>query len=317
MRILIAEDDPTSRLVLERILAKWGYEVICATDGDQAWKILSQPGAPQLVILDRVMPGLSGLEVCRRVREQEQGSEHYTYIILLTALDAQEEIVAGLEAGADDYITKPYNLPELKVRVNAGQRVIGLTTRLLAAEEELRRQATTDPLTGVLNRRAMFDRLEKETVRSARSGTPFSLALLDLDHFKQINDTYGHTAGDEVLRQCVARVSRSLRRYDSLGRVGGEEFLILTPGVDAADAENLFERIRKRIAQTRIRYEGQLIKVTASIGVVTTAGEGSVDRLFALADQALYRAKEAGRNRVEVLSMTPTGNGKSRLVKMA
>ena len=299
MKILIAEDDATSRRILEFVLVKWGYEVIIVNDGNKAWDKLQQEDAPQMAVLDWMMPGMEGVEVCRKLREKEKDQEQYTYLILLSSKDAKKNIVTGMEAGADDYIIKPFDHHELRVRIRAGQRIIQLQSELLSAKQDLLLLSRTDPLTGVLNRRAILSQIEKELSRAKREDKKLSLSLLDIDHFKKVNDTYGHISGDKVLRECVKRIGSAMRMYDSLGRVGGEEFLVVIPGAQGKDACAIGERIRSVIGDKDILVNGSSIPVTVSQGLVTWDGNMSLDELVARADQALYQAKENGRNRVE------------------
>src|SRR5437867_3944798 len=216
LKVLRAEDARFARHLLQGALAGWGYEVILAEDGEQAWQALQGSEAPSIALLDWVMPGLDGLEVCRRVRQA--GREPYTYIILLTGRDRQEDVVEGLAAGADDYLRKPFDNLELEARIRTGRRIVELQQELIAAREALREQATTDPLTGVANRRTILDTLGRELERSRRSGTACSMIFVDFDHFKRINDAHGHPAGDAVLRQAAAAMRAILRPYDLLGR---------------------------------------------------------------------------------------------------
>jgi two-component system cell cycle response regulator len=299
MKILIAEDDVTSRLILENMLTKWGYDVVSTTDGNDAWEKLQEEDAPRLLILDWMMPGIEGIEICRRIRENSKSEDQYTYVTLLTAKESKENIVTGMEAGADDYITKPFDMHELRVRVRAGERIVQLQSELLEAKKKLEIQSRTDPLTGVLNRRAILAQIGSELSRARRETTQISISMLDLDHFKTINDTYGHLAGDAVLRECMHRVQSSVREYDSVGRFGGEEFIVVLPGADEADALIVTERIRLRINKISADVDGISIPFTISQGLATSSGDTTVDEMIAIADQALYRAKENGRNRVE------------------
>ncbi len=299
MKILIAEDDVTSRLILENMLTKWGYDVVAATDGNDAWEKLQEEDAPKLVILDWMMPGMEGIEICRKIRKNTKSEDQYTYVTLLTAKESKENIVAGMDAGADDYITKPFDQHELRVRVRAGQRIVQLQSELLEAKKDLLLQSRTDPLTGVLNRRAILSQIESELSRARRENTKISVSMLDLDHFKKINDTYGHLAGDAVLRECMNRVGDSVRTYDSIGRFGGEEFLVVLPGADQADVLCVAERIRHNIVEKDADVEEVSISFTISQGLATSNGDITVENLIAMADEALYRAKENGRNRVE------------------
>jgi diguanylate cyclase (GGDEF)-like protein len=298
MKVLIADDSLISRRLLEAALAQWGYEIVSASDGLQAWEILRRDDAPRLAILDWMMPGLSGPELCRRVRQLD--SERYTYILLVTSRAEKQDIIEGMEAGADDYITKPFDQMELKVRLASGRRIIALQDQLLEAQATLREQATRDALTKVWNRRTILEILEREIDRAQREISPLSLAMGDLDHFKQINDTFGHLAGDAVLREAVRRMRGSIRSYDSLGRFGGEEFLLVLPGCEESDAVRLAERMRLEIARRPVEWQGQAIPVTASFGVTSLplSARSTVETLLKAADSALYQAKQAGRNRV-------------------
>src|SRR5277367_3955497 len=206
MRILIADDSIVSRHLLDATLRKWGYEVVVACDGVEAWNYLQAEDAPKLAILDWVMPGLTGPEVCRRVREHAHDKDAYTYILLLTSKSLKEDLIEGMEAGADDYVTKPFDRHELQVRIRAGKRLVDLQAELLAAREALRDQATHDSLTHIWNRNAILDLLTRELARGARENLPLGIVILDLDRFKSVNDQYGHLAGDTVLREAARRI---------------------------------------------------------------------------------------------------------------
>lgn len=309
MRILIADDDPVSRRILETRLAHWGYQVVTCGDGNDALLVLQATDSPNLAILDWMMPNRNGLEVCRELRATAQ--ENYTYIILLTAKDRKEDLLAALEAGADDYLSKPYDPAELKARLRAGRRILDLQAELITARNALHIKATYDPLTGLYNRGAIEDILTRELARSRREGQALSVGLADLDYFKSINDTHGHAAGDAVLREATKRLQNQLRVYDSLGRYGGEEFLIVLPGCDAATATAVAERLRTAISDAPFTLREGPLRVTLSLGVSTLpaplARETAhnpvevaeiLDRLVRAADVALYQAKQEGRNRV-------------------
>ena len=302
MKILIADDSLVSRHLLEATLRKWGYEVLVACDGAEALQILERPDAPTLVILDWMMPGMTGVEVCRCIRQR--GSEPYTYVLLLTSKSQKEDLIEGMDAGADDYITKPFDQNELQVRLRAGTRLVDLQSQLLAAREALREQAERDSLTLLWNRSFILKQLSRELSRSSREGRPLGIVIVDLDHFKNINDTHGHLAGDAVLREAARRMQSSIRQYDSIGRYGGEEFLILFPGCSEVDAFSQADRLRKQISQAEMKFDDGIIRVTASFGVTTaTPGEEwNPETLIRRADEALYLAKKSGRNRVEMLS---------------
>lgn len=307
MRVLIADDDPISRLALEAKLAEWGYEVTACANGAEALRAMQSAGAPQMAILDWVMPDLDGLSICSELRKQAQ--EPYIYILVLTVRDRKQDLVAALEAGADDYLAKPFDPNELRARLWAGCRILGLQQELIASRDALRIQASHDPLTGLWNRGAILSLLKQEMDRSRREQSPLSVALADLDLFKQINDTHGHLTGDAVLRKITGALHENMRVYDAIGRYGGEEFLIVLPGCDEADAQQTCERLRACVEQLPITIEPapgveKTIHVTLSLGLATAPGGRlpDPDTLIRQADGALYRAKEAGGNRSEVFS---------------
>lgn len=311
MRVLAAEDNPVFQSMLRTMLTKWGYEAVMARDGTEAWNVLQSADAPRLAILDWMMPGIDGVEVCRRVRSASR--EPYIYILLLTARTDSEDLVEGMEAGADDYLTKPFNAHELRVRLRAGCRILDLQEQLLHAREALRDQATHDGLTKLFNRTAILEVLRNEIARAEREHQPLSVLMLDLDRFKNINDTYGHLNGDAVLGEAAIRMRGAIRRYDAVGRYGGEEFLVVLPGCDLADARSQAERLRETIAGAPFATTTQPLRVTMSVGVScarylhSQRPEGQhpdfqypdADMLIRQADEALYRAKAQGRNRVE------------------
>ncbi len=300
MKVLIADDDAVSRRLLHSTLVRWNYEVVACADGTEAWEALQKEGAPQLAILDWMMPGMDGVQLCREVRKR--ANQPYTYILLLTAKTEKEDIVAGMEAGADDYITKPFDAQELKVRVRAGQRILDLQNELIHTQEALLVQATHDPLTGLYNRGAILKILEHELDRARRQASSIGVMLIDLDHFKNINDTFGHQAGDLALGQAAQLMLESTRSYDSIGRYGGEEFLVVAPGVAGPSVESFAERLRLNLANHPMTLGGTSVKVTCSLGVAVSdrLEEPLLDNLIRAADAALYRAKAAGRDRVEL-----------------
>jgi two-component system cell cycle response regulator len=300
MRILIADDDPVSRGLLDRLLHKWGYEVVAAHDGNEAWQILQAENAPRVALLDWMMPGLDGLEICRRVRART--AQAYVYIMLLTANDKVGNIVEGLESGADDYLTKPFHPLELKARLRVGLRVLELESGLVDARENLRFKASHDALTSIWNRGAIIELLERELSRARRDGSSVGVLLADIDHFKKINDTKGHLVGDEVLRAVTGRLKSEVRSYDSVGRYGGEEFLILLPGCDAAKLAAKAERLVNILDRSPIGTTVGAVRVTISIGGIASGDCPRADSntLLRAADTALYRAKVAGRNRSEM-----------------
>ncbi len=297
MKILIAEDDPVSRRLLEATLTKWGYEVTACADGNMAWQALQRSDAPTLAILDWMMPGMDGVQVCREVRKR--ANEPYTYLLLLTAKNQMSDIITGLEAGADDYIIKPFDANELRLRLRAGRRILDLQAALIAAREELREQATRDSLTRLWNRATILDILQREFERAKRMQASLSVVLADLDYFKRINDIHGHLAGDAVLREAARRMRTAIRPYDEIGRYGGEEFLLVLPDCDAANAVILGERLRLAVKEAMVLVEGTF-SVTLSLGVATCEGVADLKTFIAIADAALYRAKDSGRDRVEL-----------------
>lgn len=300
MKILLADDEPALRQLLEETLTRWGYEVVVARDGNEAYQILLSENAPKLALLDWKMPGIEGTEICRLIRKNEE--ELYTYIILLTSLQRDEDLVAGMEAGADDYIIKPFKHNELRVRLRAGRRIIELQYELLSAREILHKKATHDSLTGLLNHEEIFSLLDKELARSERDGVCVSIIMADIDHFKIINDTYGHMAGDVVLRIIAQKMQSMMRRYDSIGRYGGEEFLVILPECCRECAVAFAERLCSWISNEKLNTPEGLIPVTISLGVAENDIDAGRDgaTLVKAADKALYKAKQNGRNRVEV-----------------
>ena len=300
MKVLVADDSLVYRRMLEVHLKRWGYEPISLGTGGEALQLLLSGDAPRLAILDWMMPEIDGIDVCRQLRQK--GHEPYTYIILLTGKDSNEDIVLGLNAGADDYITKPFEAPELEVRMRAGKRIVDLQNELIAAREQLRAEASQDPLTGVLNRGALLKILVRDCSRAEREGTPLATLMVDVDYFKKVNDTFGHSAGDAVLVNVAKRMRDMLRPYDALARFGGEEFLLVLPACDAAAAMVVAERVRAAVAEPPIMAESRAISVTCSIGVSAVSHGHAVSpaTLIEAADMALYRAKNAGRNRVVV-----------------
>jgi two-component system, cell cycle response regulator len=298
-RVLIAEDDPVSRRLLEAILVKWGYDVTVVADGSEALRLLDSADAPRLAVLDWMMPGMEGVQICQRLRERK--GRPYVYVLLLTARSLKQDLLQGLELGADDYLTKPFDAQELRARLHVGGRILNLQDDLLAAQEALKFRATHDSLTGIANRAAIMEALSREISRQLRDNRPFGIVLADIDHFKNVNDTYGHLSGDDVLRMVAERLRSSTRPYDSVGRLGGEEFLIVAPSSDTSGTLALAERIRKDIESQRVLAHAGSIRVTVSLGIAVGVHPlCDVKTLLQLADDALYRAKANGRNRSEV-----------------
>jgi two-component system cell cycle response regulator len=296
--LLIADDDAIARGRVERAVREWGYTPTVVEDGATALARLSVHGGPKLAILDWEMPGLSGPQVVRIVRSRPAAP--YIYLILLTSRGARENLVEGLSAGADDYVLKPFDPIELRLRLSTGRRIVKLQQELIEARQELEQRANHDALTGAVNRGAMLNKIEEEASRSQRQMVPFCIVLFDLDFFKRVNDTYGHRTGDEVLKETVQRVNQALRPYDVLGRYGGEEFIVLLPGCDLDDGAVVAERLRERVASTPYLPNSSKLNVSASFGLVCSSlGHTTLEGMIDAADKALYKAKANGRNRIE------------------
>ncbi|WP_161557239.1 GGDEF domain-containing response regulator [Acidisarcina polymorpha] len=298
-QVLIAEDDAMFRRILKTWLEGWGYQVTVAEDGARAWELMQEGHVPQILILDWMMPKLNGIELCRKVREKSRSV--YQYILLVTAKDQTNDLVHGLEAGADDYLSKPFDRNELRARLRTGGRILTLQDEQTRAREEFQFQATHDALTGMWNRRAILDLLRRESELAARSSKRVGIMMLDVDHFKSVNDRLGHLAGDAVLQEIGRRVQMTVRSYDLAGRYGGEEFLIVSPDCDQEQIQECAERVRLAIAVAPILVDGVAIAVTASLGAAVLDPACRTERdALAAADSALYEAKRNGRNRVAV-----------------
>jgi diguanylate cyclase (GGDEF)-like protein len=304
MRVLIADDDPVSRRLLDHLLRKWDYEVIAARNGVDAWEVLQADHAPRIALLDWMMPGLDGLEICRRVRARS--AKPYVYIMLLTANDKVGNLVEGLESGADDYLTKPFHPQELRARLRVGLRMLDLESGLVEARENLRFKASHDALTSIWNRGAIIELLERELSRARRDGSSVGVLLADIDHFKRVNDTRGHLVGDEVLGAVTGRLKGEVRSYDSVGRYGGEEFLILLPGCDNPKLTAKAEQLVKIVERSSIETSAGPVPVTISIGGIASGDcpHAELKSLLRAADTALYRAKISGRNRSEIAQLS-------------
>lgn len=296
MKILIADDEAVSRRLLEKTLSRAGYEVCAVENGRLAVQQLRHADGPRLALLDWVMPELDGLGVCREVRQLSE--RPYIYIVLLTSKEAKEDIVAGLESGADDYLTKPFNAAELRARLRTGERILNLEDRLVEAREEMRFKATHDTLTSLWNRGTIMDLLGRELARSQREGSSTIMLLGDVDHFKTVNDTHGHLVGDEVLREVARRLLSYIRSYDFVGRYGGEEFLIVLNNCNSAFAESRAEEIRQGICSRPVATAAGPLKLSMSFGLLVSGqwGVRPTEELLQETDAALYAAKAAGRN---------------------
>jgi two-component system cell cycle response regulator len=310
VRVLVAEDSALMRAMLRDALTTMGHECSVATDGDEAWEVFQAEGA-DVIISDRLMPGLDGLELCRRVRELP--GVPYTYFVFLTALTQKSEVLEGMQGGADDYLTKPLDLDELRARLIAADRVTGLHRRLedqarslAASNQALFEMARTDPLTGLGNRLQMMETLDALQARAERYGHSYALALCDLDRFKAYNDALGHLEGDVALKTVAQILTETVRGTDSVYRYGGEELLIVLPEQTMASAELAGERLRRAVEAAGLVHPNNPPHgvVTLSIGIAAFVGASGcgIDAMIAEADAALYEAKHGGRNRVATAS---------------
>jgi diguanylate cyclase (GGDEF)-like protein len=299
-RVLVVDDSPVYQHLIAAHLREWGFEIVSAHDGKQAWEILRRPGAPVLALLDWVMPGMDGVELCRKLRNQES-REGYVYTILLTAKNSRADLLKAMEAGVDDFLGKPFDELELKARLLVGKRIVALQQELIAAREAMRTAATYDGLTGLLNRGEIVECLQRELSRGHREKHPVSVILADLDYFKRINDQYGHLVGDEVLKEVSHRLTAGVRAYDRVGRYGGEEFLLVLPNCDLISAFSRADELRGLVSRKAIQAGSVATSITMSMGLAVADGRSvpEPEKLLHQADVGLYKAKQSGRNRVE------------------
>jgi two-component system cell cycle response regulator len=297
MKILIVEDELIFRRMVKKYLLEAGYDIVEAEDGQSAWELF-QHEPFHLVITDWMMPRLNGPELVQKIRTS--GQKNYTYIIMLTAMDDKDNVVLGLESGADEYLTKPFNSRELVARVASGMRILKLEEQLMQAHQQMEILAMRDGLTGLLNRRAIEEYAEAEFNLTVRKERAMSVILVDIDHFKNVNDQFGHKFGDHTLQQVAKILKKDLRTYDRIGRWGGEEFILILPDTQLMDAATVAERVRVRIAEMKMSLENEeTFSVHISLGAACTTGQfSSLTKLIDAADQALYQAKQTGRNRV-------------------
>jgi len=298
MIILLAEDSAFYRRMIAKHLHEWGFDFVDARDGKEAWKVLVQQDGPKLALLDWVLPEIEGIEICRRLRSRPEGAP-YTYTVLLTAKSQKQEMLEAMDAGADDFLAKPFDPAELKARLLAGKRIVELQQKLVSTNDALHFAASHDFLTRVWNRGEILAFLRREMVRSRRSSTPLGVVLVDVDNFKQINDKLGHQAGDRVLVELARRFAGNLREYDGVGRYGGEEFLLIVPGCDLATTIRRANEIRVLISGEPVVSDSNTTPVTVSMGVASAEPSETVESLLHRTDTALYLAKRNGRNRVE------------------
>jgi diguanylate cyclase (GGDEF)-like protein len=310
--ILLAEDSALYRHLITSHLDEWGFDFVVAKDGREAWELLTKPDAPRLAVLDWVLPEVDGVELCRRLRGRPE-SEPYTYAILLTGKSQKQEMLEAMDAGADDFLAKPFDPPELKARLLVGKRIVELQQKLVSANGALHYAASHDFLTKLWNRAAIIAFLQREAARSLREGLALGVILVDVDHFKKVNDELGHETGDYVLQEIANRFTASLREYDGVGRYGGEEFLLVMPGCNLATTARRANVIRELISGTPIRTPLKATTVTVSMGVAVAEPSTNSESLLRRADAALYQAKRNGRNRVEKTTLATAGEFLARI----
>ncbi|MGO9433659.1 MAG: diguanylate cyclase [Terracidiphilus sp.] len=294
-RVVVAEDHKGTRQMLFQMLRKWGFEPVPAANGAEVLQIVAQERPPELIILSRTLPGIDAVELCRRISEHQ--TEYAPYILMLSMQNDRREIARALESGAAEYMTTPFEAKELRARLIVATRILKRQESLIASREQFRVLATKDSLTGIWNRQSIHEILESELDRAAQSERSTGVLLVDLDHFKRVNDTHGHLTGDLVLRETSQRLKNTLRIYDSIGRYGGEEFLIVVPGALEGELCELAERLRLAIEKDPIRTGESELHITLSIGAaIVPPREKSQASVVAAADEALYDAKRFGRN---------------------
>lgn len=302
--ILVAEDEPVTQRLIAKNLKDWGYEALVVADGKKALEIFRRRRIP-LVILDWMMPHLSGPDLARKIRTIDQQRNTYTYIVLVTARNKIQDLAEGFKAGADDYITKPFHPLELKARLQAGIRIISLERQLLAYQKKLEKLATTDSLLNIKTRRQILIDISSELARGERENQTVGVIMFDIDHFKKINDTYGHPAGDIVLKKIARQLKKNIRKYDQIGRYGGDELIILLPKCGIADVTHISQRLLKSVARLKIRLADKtVLRPTLSGGATSSEvfSHPTPQSLIKTCDQALYQAKTKGRNQVIIAS---------------
>jgi diguanylate cyclase (GGDEF)-like protein len=316
MQALVVDDSAVYRKLIGDHLRSWDFGVTLAETGSEAWQILEQKDAPKLVLLDWVLPDLDGIELCQRIR-QAGSSGPYVYVILLTSKEGRQNMLDAMQAGADDFLVKPFDELELKARLLVGKRILDLQDELVSARESMRHAATHDSLTGLLNRGEIINMLERELERARRERKPVGVVLGDIDHFKSVNDTLGHLFGDEALREIGRRLRAQLRIYDGVGRYGGEEFLMVLPTCDLPHALARANELREVIASAPVLCSGEERLITMSMGVAVSAcdGKNELETLLNQADAGLYAAKDNGRNRIEHFTPAPKKAASSRARK--
>lgn len=305
MRILLVEDSVIDRHQIANYLGDWDFDFKAVGSGTEAWNLLQDPEAPRLILLDWMLPGLDGIELCRRIRRLGADGTYF-YTVMLTAKDRKQDLLTAMAAGADDYLAKPVDPSELKARVLVGKRILEL-------QQGLKFAATHDFLTKLLNRAEILSGLKRELSRSERTGQPVGVILADLDHFKEVNDSHGHATGDEVLKEVARRLKADLRPYDLAGRYGGEEFLLILPGCNLKAATQRAEQLRLSVARAPVFTMFGNVSLTASMGATVRNFDSSLtaQELLQQADQACTRRKaraETASRRFPAKAMLPAGN---------
>ena len=298
MKVLVADDEPVNRRLLEILLSKWGYEVSVASDGEEAWSHLQSSAYPRIAILDWMMPGMDGIQVCRKVREDKRRPS--VYVLLLTAKQATEDANGRYESVADDYLPKPYSAHELKARLRAARRILELEDQLKEANDAVKIETTRDTLTGLWNRSSILEILHREVHRAGRHSSSLTVLMVDIDHLRQINHQHGHLAGDAVMREAARRMRNSIRVYDSVGRYSGGQFVIVSPDCDHSRAMSQAQRIQSRICQEEFKTFKGNFPVTISMGIAVGSNNHQAHELISAADAALAAAKKAGSNQIEL-----------------
>ena len=302
MQVLIAEDEPISRAKLSAMCERWGFDVVAAADGEEAIRVLTGPDAPRLALLDWMMPGATGLEICQEVRAR--GAEHYVYLVLLSSKDSESDVIKAFQAGADDYMIKPASIAELHVRLHAGRRVLELHDNLLQANDHLRSLIERDPKTGLLGEAATHRFVRREIARAEQDKSPLAAVMLEIDGLDEIADLHGRASRDLALEETARRIRTALRPFDRLGHLGSGRFLAVLPGREGLPARTVAEQLREAIAVPPIQARTGLVRLTASVGVTSwhyeEAAAFPAERLIKSCEAGLERARAAGRNRVSL-----------------
>ena len=296
MNVLIADDEPVNRRLLEILLKKWGYGVTVASDGNEAWRALQADAGHRIAILDWMMPGMDGIQLCRKIRKDENRPP--VYVILLTARQATEDANGRFESVADDYLPKPYAAHELKARLRAASRIIELEDQLQSARDAIKLETTHDTLTGLWNRSAIMEILHRELHRANRQDLRLAVMIVDIKGLNEINRRHGHMAGDTALREAARRIKTSVRNYDSVGRYGGGQFVIISSACDGADASSLAQRVQSKICDELIRSFAGDFSLSVSLGIAVGGKDMQAANIISAAERALSEAKKTGHARI-------------------